>query len=315
MMNNIETVSIIIEKLECFRGNYTAQNFLTGGEIKMSFKNDYLSDIVVKTSNKKGGVYLPRGKMWSILFGKVKDFENLPNYRILSRELQKIGSDLKITPDRSGVRSHGLRLYNMSENPTADILIDVLNFIFCKDEKRIKLISAAKKEIERQTVESIVEESSLISKVATRVLTVSSEADPTVLYAPREVRKVSVRKGISRYARNPEISKEALRLAGYRCELCDEPLRLFIRKSDEKTNYTEPHHLIPVSFQDALPESKSLDNVANIVSLCSHCHNLLHYGRYGEKKVLIEKLFNEREGKLRMAGIMIDIETILEIYK
>lgn len=57
------------------------------------------------------------------------------------------------------------------------------------------------------------------------------------------------------------------------------------------------------------------DHIANVVSLCSHCHNFLHYGRLEDKKADIEKLYNERKNKLAEAGISIEIEVLLEIYK
>ena len=37
----------------------------------------------------------------------------------------------------------------------------------------------------------------------------------------------------------------------------------------------------------------------NIVSLCSHCHNLLHYGRIEDKKVILQK-FYKAEGEKRV---------------
>ena len=128
----------LIAKLERFRGNFTAQKYFQGKEINVCFENEFISDVVVKTSNKSGGESFPKGKMWSIVFKRNKEFGSLPQYRLLRQELQKIVSNLDVTPDRSGVRSHGLRIYCMSENPTAEIVIDILNFIFGKDENRSK---------------------------------------------------------------------------------------------------------------------------------------------------------------------------------
>ena len=78
------------------------------------------------------------------------------------------------------------------------------------------------------------------------------------------------------YSRDHFVVENALYAAGYICEGecgCD----LFIRQ-DGKTNYTEGHHLIPLSFQPLF--EYSLDVEANVVSLCPRCHRLLHYG-YG----------------------------------
>ena len=53
----------------------------------------------------------------------------------------------------------------------------------------------------------------------------------------------------------------------------------------------------------------------NIVSLCSHCHNLLHYGRLEDKKPILEKLYNERKEALSSVGLEITFEKLLEYYE
>ncbi|WAG56628.1 hypothetical protein LL033_05120 [Clostridium estertheticum] len=61
----------------------------------------------------------------------------------------------------------------------------------------------------------------------------------------------------------------------------------------------EPHHLIPLQYSDEF--ENSLDVVANIISLCSGCHNKFHYGEGARE--LIEKLRNERKDEIEKAGI------------
>ncbi|KFE42588.1 hypothetical protein SAGN_02522 [Staphylococcus agnetis] len=53
----------------------------------------------------------------------------------------------------------------------------------------------------------------------------------------------------------------------------------------------------------------------NIVSLCSHCHNLLHYGKFEDKKPILEKLFNERKKALSAVGLDITLEKLEAYYK
>ncbi len=91
----------------------------------------------------------------------------------------------------------------------------------------------------------------------------------------------------------------ALARAGYLCEF-DNEHKLFIRKR-QPINYTEPHHLIPLKY-DVLFEN-SLDVQANIISLCSHCHNLIHYGVDAE--LVIRKLWEDRKEELKQAGLSI----------
>lgn len=103
--------------------------------------------------------------------------------------------------------------------------------------------------------------------------------------------------------------KTALARAGYKCEYNNED-RLF-KRSNGLVDYTEPHHLIPLNHQDKF--ECSLDNVANIVSLCSHCHNLLHYGRFEDKKPILQKLYRARKNELAHAGIV--LKSISDLYK
>lgn len=80
--------------------------------------------------------------------------------------------------------------------------------------------------------------------------------------------------------------------ANYECEI-DVSHPTFIRKKSDK-KYTEPHHLIPMAFSDEF--DVSLDVEENIVSLCSNCHNQIHYGK--DADVLLRKLYEERKDEL-----------------
>lgn len=118
-------------------------------------------------------------------------------------------------------------------------------------------------------------------------------------YAPHPEDKKPEKKikGKSVPNRDTDTAKKALSRANYLCEY-DSSHKLFIRKK-QNINYTEPHHLIPLKYDDLF--EKSLDVQANIVSLCSHCHNLIHYGTDAE--VLIRKLWSERYQEIQDAGI------------
>jgi 5-methylcytosine-specific restriction protein A len=86
------------------------------------------------------------------------------------------------------------------------------------------------------------------------------------------------------YPRDSKKKAQALFDAYYCCEV-DPSHITFIRKANGK-KYTEAHHLIPMEYQkDFSPVS--LDVPANIVSLCSNCHNEIHYGTdEGKRKLL-----------------------------
>ncbi len=58
----------------------------------------------------------------------------------------------------------------------------------------------------------------------------------------------------------------------------------------------------------------SVDVEANIVSLCSHHHNLLHYGSLEEKKPVLRKLYQDRIPYLSEMGLFLTYEQLEEYY-
>lgn len=109
--------------------------------------------------------------------------------------------------------------------------------------------------------------------------------------------------------RNLQRAADALIRANYKCEY-DSNDRTFLRQNGKP--YTEPHHLIPLRCHKEF--EYSVDVMENIVSLCSHCHNLLHYGRMHEKEAILYKLFNERKDALSRCGLAITFEKLLSFY-
>ncbi len=110
--------------------------------------------------------------------------------------------------------------------------------------------------------------------------------------------------------RDPKQAADALEHADYQCEY-NSLDRTFLRKNGKA--YTEPHHLIPISkYRDF---EYSVDKMENIVSLCSHCHNLLHYGRFEDKVPILEKLYNERKAALHVCGLDLTLEQLKSYYR
>ena len=103
----------------------------------------------------------------------------------------------------------------------------------------------------------------------------------------------------------------ALERAGHRCEI-DGNHPTFISR-DKNVPYTEPHHLIPLKYSEH-PRflNINLDVPANIVSLCSNCHNQLHYGK--DIKQMLKRLYDSRRERLLKAGIDISFEELLSMY-
>lgn len=115
-------------------------------------------------------------------------------------------------------------------------------------------------------------------------------------------------RGVQVYPRNRVIALYALEKAEHRCEISTDH-KTFMRKVDGLP-YTEPHHLIPMAEQDKF--EVSLDVPENIVSLCSNCHNEIHYGK--EAKALITKLYEQRNALLESVGITISLHDLLILY-
>ncbi len=112
------------------------------------------------------------------------------------------------------------------------------------------------------------------------------------------------------YPRDRRTALNALKIANYTCEIEGCSTKLFLRKSNGLP-YTEPHHLIPMAASDDFPKA-SLDREQNIVSLCSNCHNEIHYGKESEK--LIKQLFEKRKNMLEKIDIRIDLDKLKKYY-
>lgn len=115
-------------------------------------------------------------------------------------------------------------------------------------------------------------------------------------------------KGHKVYPRDRKIAMNSLSHAQYKCEI-DSSHPSFLRKNTNLL-YTEPHHLVPIAYSDSF--DVSLDIEENIVSLCSNCHNHIHYGHDADK--LITQLYSERKEHLEKVGIKVSLEKLLEMY-
>lgn len=162
---------------------------------------------------------------------------------------------------------------------------------------RFKLLEAS--EINVANDHSLIEDVNTCLEVDTH---------PEYLGVPQEKQPLVEQKATWGYPRNCERARNALKLADYKCEI-DETHPAFTRKKNGLP-YTEPHHLIPVSrYADFV---SSLDVEENIVSLCSHCHNQLHYG--SEFESLLKKLYMDRKDMLERVGIGVVFDKLKSYY-
>ena len=124
----------------------------------------------------------------------------------------------------------------------------------------------------------------------------------------KEVKEKDNGSSIVTYPRDSQKRINALNRADFKCEINPEHVT-FISKSTNKP-YMETHHLIPLEYWRRF--EYSLDVEANIVCLCSNCHNEIHYGKYADK--LIKPLYESRESELQEAGIRIGIDELIKMY-
>lgn len=127
----------------------------------------------------------------------------------------------------------------------------------------------------------------------------------------KEIKEKAVpiyRNGHKTYPRDKQTAINALNYAGHCCEINAEHESFIRRNSNHK--YMEPHHLIPMAFSERF--DASLDVEENIISLCSNCHNEIHYGK--NSRVLIEKLYNQRKELLENKHLKITLKELFEMY-
>jgi len=166
---------------------------------------------------------------------------------------------------------------------------------FLTDEK-----PGIKSDIEQQLDEKMNEEVEIVLEFIPEVRKYVAE--------PKSKPEPIIIQGKKAYPRDRFAASNALMRAEFKCEIDPNHLS-FLRKSNKK-NYTEPHHLIPMSAQESF--GNSLDTEANIVSLCSNCHNQIHYGIGSDS--LLKKLYSSRKDDLEKTGISITVEQLLQIY-
>ena len=143
------------------------------------------------------------------------------------------------------------------------------------------------------------------SEIEKNILHFISSFKGDIVKEKYEIKNKSESKAIKR---DPQVTMNALYRANYKCEYLDSH-KTFIRKN-KPVNYTEGHHLIPLEYQDQY--QFNLDVEANVVSLCSHCHNQIHYGKDFED--ILNKIYKERKERLKICGLNVEYDELVKMY-
>ena len=141
---------------------------------------------------------------------------------------------------------------------------------------------------------------------------ISDKSDVSISYLNKPIPRPNKLRDSKRayvYPRSKKTAVNALHHAHYQCEISKDHTT-FIRKRSNLP-YVEPHHLVPLAFQDDF--EVSLDREQNIISLCCNCHKKIHLGKDLEE--LLRTCYELRKDSLRAIGIDISYEELLQMYK
>ena len=167
--------------------------------------------------------------------------------------------------------------------------------------------------ISRKEVEASEEEESHIQKELDELISMEKDSSEGYEYKAQPEQRKTIndtdkKTGVSTYPRERQKRINALKRAKYTCEFNPDHKSFISKKTNMR--YMETHHLVPLEYWKDF--NNSLDVEANIVCLCSNCHNEIHYGKYADK--LIEPLYEKRKQELEAAGIAIDLDDLLDMY-
>lgn len=207
------------------------------------------------------------------------------------------------------------KYYELDKLPSSEELADDLRNLMSVYEEVIGLINERKIEDFYKYVLAIEDDLLLdeeeYNERVEKYLSNGGTISPTYNEAPKEKADLildSSKKGI--YPRDKAVAANALTLANFQCEV-DITHPSFTRRT-LNNNYTEAHHLVPLENHEEF--SYSLDVEENVVSLCSNCHNCIHYGVNSEREILIQTLYEKRKDMLKKVGIDITFKQLKELY-
>ncbi|MDY0278263.1 MAG: hypothetical protein RBQ97_09295 [Acholeplasma sp.] len=119
----------LVDKINTFKSIHNTNQSWRNSDSPI-FENEYIKLMRIDSSNNHSGKMASNGKQWSILIEEKKNFQMLKNWLNLKREFKDA---LKVTPFRkSNCGWVGIRFYEMEENPTNEIVMDILGYIFEK---------------------------------------------------------------------------------------------------------------------------------------------------------------------------------------
>jgi len=129
----------------------------------------------------------------------------------------------------------------------------------------------------------------------------NEKIDDTDMYSVEKYNKVST-----------ILKKLAKANSNYRCELEDFYACQYFTSKESHKNYVEVHHLIPRAVGNDF--ENSIEIVENYVTLCPHCHRLVHLGEDVERKPALHNLYLKRKELLHEKGLDISEKELKDYY-
>lgn len=125
--------------------------------------------------------------------------------------------------------------------------------------------------------------------------------DDTTIVGKRQLKSI--------FAMRKKIAREK---SGYKCELeTYKGCRYFTSKTT-KQNYVEVHHFVPREFRNNF--ENSVDVLANYITLCPHCHRMIHLATDRERVDIIRFIYSKRKGRLKNCGLEVEFEDLKNFY-
>lgn len=118
---------------------------------------------------------------------------------------------------------------------------------------------------------------------------------------------------VEKYNRVSTVLKKLAKVnSNYRCELEDFYGCQYFTSKESHKNYVEVHHLIPRAVGNDF--ENSIEVVENYVTLCPHCHRLVHLGEDVERKPALHNLYLKRKELLHEKGLDISEKDLKDYY-
>lgn len=125
--------------------------------------------------------------------------------------------------------------------------------------------------------------------------------DDTTIVGKRQLKSI--------FAMRKKIAREK---SEYKCELeTYKGCRYFTSKTTNH-NYVEVHHFIPREFRNNF--EYSVDVLANYITLCPHCHRMIHLATDRERVDIVRFIYSQRKERLKKCGLEIEFSDLLNFY-